>query len=69
MRGWQTVDLRLPVGLTYGAHKKPCRHVAAGLKLQAMGELHLPMTQDNDDESESYDLAEAALCWDVPDCY
>jgi hypothetical protein len=54
---------------TYSADKKPCRHVAAALKLQAMGELHLPMTQDNDDESESYDLAEAALCWDVADCY
>jgi hypothetical protein len=55
---------------SYGAHKKPCRHVAAGLKLQAMGELHLPMTQDNnDDEHEAYDLAEAALCWDVAECY
>jgi hypothetical protein len=49
---------------SYGSHKKHCRHVAAGLKLQEMGELRLPIVED-DSEAGSFDLAEVAYCWDA----
>jgi len=31
---------------TYGCHKKPCRHVAAGLTLQAEGRLVVPPVEE-----------------------
>jgi hypothetical protein len=50
---------------TYSADKKPCRHLAAALKLQAMGELHLPFEQGQEDE-ESFEYED---CYSPADCY
>jgi hypothetical protein len=43
-----------------------CKHASLVELLKQRGELHLPETEG---QEESYDLAEAALCWDVADCY
>lgn len=45
---------------TYGGHKKPCRHVAAGLVLLAEGKLVVPGGEEA--EAEDLQLLELAGC-------